>query len=55
MRVEGKSLKLDKVTGLRADRKKVQHVPFAKTKKTPEPTRSMKKNTNTGRNGEKYS
>ena len=55
MKGQQKSLKLDKVNGLRADRVQTQYVPFAKTAKTPEPVRSMKKDSNTGRNGEKLS
>lgn len=54
MKIEGKSLKLDKVNGLRADRVTTQYVPLAKDQKMPEPKKSMKKELNTGRNGEKY-
>ena len=55
MKGQEKSLKLDKVNGLRADRVQTQYIPFAKSTKKTEPVRSMKKESNTGRNGEKLS
>ena len=48
-------LQLDKVSGLRADKVQTQYVPFKSSNKAPTPKRSMKKDPNTGRNGEKYS
>jgi hypothetical protein len=47
-------LELKQVTGLRADRTKVQPVKIKDTKKVTK-TKSMKTELNTGRNGEKYS
>ena len=47
------SLKLDKVSGLRADKVRTQPVKFKKDTSLPRPARSMKANENTGRNGEK--
>ena len=46
-------LVLDKVDGLRADKVRKQPIKLKNTKKKV-PTRSMKTDENTGRNGEKY-
>lgn len=46
-------LELEKIDGLRADKKRVQKIPVAKEKKKPEPVRSMKTSDNTYR-GKKY-
>ena len=47
------SLKLDKVSGLRADKVRKQIVPFASKNEPPKPNRSQKTKSNTFR-GSKY-
>ena len=47
-------LELDNVSGLRADKIRRQPIKFKKSTKIKS-NRSMKTDTNTGRNGEKYS
>ena len=53
MYIGTKNLKLDKLTGLRPDKKAKQIVPFAKSTKLPESKKAMKASANVTSDGYK--